>query len=121
MKFSVKQEELYTLLTLEEEKLDSTLSPELKSELINLQSQGSKNLILNLSNTKYADSSGLSAILTGNRIYTENGGAFLLSEVTPFVDKLLKISQLNNVLPVLASDEAAHDLILANSPEEDDE
>lgn len=121
MKFSIEKESLYTIFKLEEEKLDSTLSPELKSELVALQTQGVDNLILNLSATKYADSSGLSALLTGNRAYTENGGAFILSEVTPFVDKLLTISQLNNVLTVLASDEAAKDLILANSPAEDEE
>lgn len=119
MKYQIEKSELYTLLTLEEEKLDSTLSPELKSEMVTIQTQGTTNLILNLSKTKYADSSGLSALLTGNRAYTEAGGAFILSEVTPFVDKLLTISQLNNVLTILASDEAAKDLILANSPEEE--
>ena len=76
-------------------------------------------MILNLSQTKYADSSGLSALLRGNSAYREAGGAFILSEITPFVDKLLTISQLNKVLTILASDEAAKDLILANSPEED--
>lgn len=121
MKFSIEKESLYTVFKLEEEKLDSTLSPELKSELVALQTQGVNNLILNLSATKYADSSGLSALLVGNRAYTENGGAFILSEVSDFVDKLLTISQLNNVLTVLATDEAAKDLVLANSPEEDEE
>jgi len=119
MKYQIEKSELYTLLTLEEEKLDATLSPELKSEMVTLQTQGTQNLILNLSKTKYADSSGLSALLTGNRTYTENGGGFILSEVSPFVEKLLTISQLNNVLTILASDEAAKDLILANSPEEE--
>ncbi|GHE69046.1 MULTISPECIES: STAS domain-containing protein [Roseivirga] len=121
MKFSIDKKELFTVFKLQEEKLDSTLSPELKSELVSLQAQGVKNLILNLSETKYADSSGLSALLTGNRAYTENGGAFILSEVTSFVDKLLTISQLKNVLTVLATDEAAKDLILANSPSEEEE
>ena len=121
MKFSIDKKELYTVFKLEEDKLDSLLSPDLKSELVSLQAQGTQNLILNLSQTKYADSSGLSALLTGNRTYTENGGAFILTEVSPFVDKLLTISQLNNVLTILASDEAAEDLILANSPAEGEE
>ena len=119
MKFSIDKKETYTIFSLEEEKLDSTLSPELKSELVSIQAQGTTNLILNLSATKYADSSGLSALLTGNRAYTENGGAFILSEISPFVDKLLTISQLNNVLTILANNEAAIDLIRANSPEEE--
>lgn len=118
MKFSIDKQDSYTIFKLEEDKLDSTLSPELKSELVSLQAQGTQNLVLNLSNTKYADSSGLSALLTGNRAYVESGGAFILTEITPFVEKLLTISQLNNVLTILASDEAAVDLISTGSPGE---
>ena len=92
MKFSVDKQEKYTLLTLGEEKLDSTISPELKSEFVNLQTTGVTSLILNLSATKYADSSGLSALLTGNRTFSENGGSFVLAGITPFVEKLLTIS-----------------------------
>ena len=56
MKFSVDKQEKYTLLTLGEEKLDSTISPELKSEFVQLITSGTPSLILNLEATKYADS-----------------------------------------------------------------
>ena len=55
MKFSIEKESLYTVFKLEEEKLDSTLSPELKSELVALQAQGVNNLILNLSATLFKE------------------------------------------------------------------
>lgn len=117
MKFSVDKQDKYTLLTLGEEKLDSTISPELKSEFVNLQTTGVTSLILNLSATKYADSSGLSALLTGNRTFSENGGSFVLAGITPFVEKLLTISQLNNVLNIVPTDQEAVDLIFMNELE----
>lgn len=111
MKFSVDKQEKYTMLTLEEEKLDSTISPELKSEFINLQTTGVTSVILNLSTTKYADSSGLSALLVGNRTFSENGGSFVLAGITPFVEKLLTISQLTGVLNIVPTNEEAVDLV----------
>ncbi|MCE7996055.1 MAG: STAS domain-containing protein [Roseivirga sp.] len=117
MKFSVDKQDKYTLLTLGEEKLDSTISPELKSEFVNLQTTGVTSLILNLSATKYADSSGLSALLTGNRTFSENGGSFVLAAISPFVEKLLTISQLNNVLNIVPTNEEAVDLVFMNDLE----
>ena len=104
MKFTVDKQEQYTILKLEEDKLDSTLSPNLKSEFINLNTQGTKNLIVNLSNTRYSDSSGLSALLTGNRTFSEAGGEFILTGLQPMVEKLIAISQLDKVLNILPTD-----------------
>ena len=117
MKFSVDKQEKYTLLTLEEGKLDSTIAPELKSELIQLQTSGTPSLILNLAATNYIDSSGLSALLVGNRTFSENGGAFILSGVTPFVEKLLAISQLQTVLNISPDNETGVAMILAEEAE----
>ena len=104
MKFTVDKQEQYTVLKLEEDKLDSTLSPNLKSEFVNLNTQGTKNLIVNLSNTRYSDSSGLSALLTGNRTFSEAGGEFILTGLQPMVEKLIAISQLDKVLNILPTD-----------------
>ncbi|GAB5522254.1 MAG: hypothetical protein Roseis2KO_01260 [Roseivirga sp.] len=117
MKFSVDKQEKYTLLTLGEEKLDSTISPELKSEFVNLQTTGVTSVILNLEATKYADSSGLSALLVGNRTFSENGGSFVLASITPFVEKLLTISQLTSVLNIVPTNEEAVDLVFMHELE----
>lgn len=50
---------------------------------------------------KYVDSSGLSAILTGNRLWTEEGGQFVLTGVEhPSVKTLISISRLDSVLDI---------------------
>lgn len=101
MKYSIEKEEKYCLLTLNEGKLDTSIAPSLKSEFLTINAEGISNFILDLSEVKYTDSSGLSAILVGNRIYGENGGIFVLTGLNDHVLKLIKISQLDKVLNIL--------------------
>ena len=71
MKYSVDKQEKYCVIRLHEEKLDSVLAPQLKSELVTLNAEGIENVILDLTEVKYTDSSGLSAILVGNRVFND--------------------------------------------------
>ena len=111
MKYSIDKKEEYSVFKLSEEKLDSTLAPALKSEFVTLNAEGVKNIIIDLSEVKYTDSSGLSALLVGNRLFTEEGGIFVLSSLSEHVTKLIKISQLNNVLTIVPSQEEAVDAV----------
>lgn len=119
MKYSIDKNEQYSILRLQEEKLDSPLSPALKSEFVTLNAEGIKNIIIDLTEVKYVDSSGLSALLVGNRIYNEDGGIFILSALNDHVMKLIKISQLNNVLNILPTVEEAIDAIFLKEIESD--
>jgi anti-anti-sigma factor len=119
MKYSIDKKEQYSILTLQEEKLDSPLSPALKSEFVTLNAEGIKNIIIDLSEVKYVDSSGLSALLVGNRIYSEDGGIFILAALNDHVMKLIKISQLNNVLNILPTVEEAIDAVFLKEIESD--
>ena len=81
--------------------MNTLKAPDLKSELIVLHNSGIKNLILDLSQTKFVDSSGLSSILTGNRLWTEAGNAFVLTGIVhPSVKTLITISRLDSVLTI---------------------
>ena len=111
MKFTIDRQEKYNTVKLNEEKLDSAISPELKSEFLTMQAQGIANIIVDLSDVKYIDSSGLSSLLVGNRIFTESGGAFILSCVSEHAMKLIKISQLDKVLNILPTVEESVDAI----------
>lgn len=111
MKYSVDKKEQYVIFTLQEEKLDSSLSPQLKSELLTVHAEGYRNLILDMGHVKYADSSGLSALLVGNRTFSEEGGIFIISSPQEHVQKLIKISMLDKVLNVVANHEEAAEAI----------
>ncbi|WP_020527415.1 STAS domain-containing protein [Flexithrix dorotheae] len=119
MKYSIEKSEKYTKLLLNEEKLDTLKAPSLKSEIITLYQSGTINLILNLSNVKYVDSSGLSAVLVANRLSKEVGGYLVLVGVTDHVMKLVKISKLDHVLNILPTEEEAVDAIFLNEIEKD--
>jgi anti-sigma B factor antagonist len=119
MKYTIDKQEKYALLRLHEEKLDSNVAPALKSELITLHAEGVKNIILDLTEVKYTDSSGLSALLVGNRIVQEDGGIFVLSALSEHTTKLIKISQLDSVLNILPKIEEAVDAVFMHEIEKD--
>jgi anti-anti-sigma factor len=119
MKYTIDKQEKYSLLRLHEEKLDSNIAPNLKSEMITLHAEGVRNVILDLSEVKYTDSSGLSALLVGNRILQEDGGIFILSKLSDHTLKLIRISQLDSVLNILATVEEAIDAVFMHEIEKD--
>lgn len=125
MKYSVDKKEQYVIFTPQEEKLDSTLSPILKSELLTVNAEGYENLIIDMSNVKYADSSGLSALLVGNREFSKNGGIFVIANVQDHVMKLIKISMLDKVFHLVDSLEEAAEAIfiheIGNKDQDDEE
>ncbi|UII20779.1 STAS domain-containing protein [Fulvivirga ligni] len=119
MKYTIDKQDKYSLLKLHEEKLDSNIAPNLKSELITTHAEGVKNIILDLSEVKYTDSSGLSALLVGNRVIQEDGGIFVLAGLSEHTLKLIKISQLDSVLNILPTVEEAVDAVFMNELEND--
>lgn len=119
MKFSIDKQEKYLLLSLEEEKLDTTIAPDLKSEFVTANAEGVANMIINLSGVKYVDSSGLSSLLVGNRVFSDSNGAFIIAAPSEHVMKLIKISQLDNVLNILPTSEEAVDAVFMHELEKD--
>jgi anti-anti-sigma factor len=87
--------------------LNAVLAPDLKSEFVIFFNEGVTNFIFDLSNVEYIDSSGLSAILTGQRLWGEKGAFVLTGVVHPSVKRLMEISHLHTVLPIVPTiDEA---------------
>jgi anti-anti-sigma factor len=111
MKFEVEQKDKVAVVKSKIEKLDAIHAPELKSEIVMLNKSGQKNLILDLSETRYIDSSGLSAILVANRLSRDSNGSFVLCGLQETVMKLITISQLETVLKITPSLNEAVDLV----------
>ena len=101
MKYSVDKQDRYTVFQVEEENLNSIVAPDLKSEIVILFNEGVNNLIFDLSRVKYVDSSGLSAILTADRLWKEQGSFVLTGIEHPAVQKLIEISRLDTVLSLV--------------------
>lgn len=119
MKYSIDKQDKYSLFRLEDDKLNTLNAPKLKSELVVLNAQGSKNLILDLSEVHFVDSSGLSAILIGNRLCKNSSGTFAVSNLNEYVVKLIKISQLDTILNIFGTVEEAVNFVLLEEAERD--
>ena len=111
MNFNITKNDKFTLLDLKEDKLDKTVSPVLKSQLVVLNAEGVKNIIINMQDTKYCDSSGLSAILVANRLCKNSGGMFVLTNIQDPIKKLIAISQLDSILNITPSVKEAEELL----------
>ena len=103
--YTIQEFETHTLITLFAPRLDAMLTPRLKSEFIILSGLSQRNIVLDLKACLYCDSSGLSALLVGNRLCRNAGGVFVLRNLSPQVEKLVVISHLDTVLSIVYSDE----------------
>ena len=88
------------MVTILAEKVDTNIAPDLKSEFVMIASKGEKNMLLDFSKCRYIDSSGLSAILVANRLCKNAGGILVLTGLQQAVERLIIISQLDNVLNI---------------------
>lgn len=111
MKFTIDKHEKYVTFKLEENNLNSLIAPQLKSELVLLNTNGVKNIILDLSAVKNSDSSGLSSILSGQRICKNCDGSFVVCGVSEHLIRLIEITKLSEVLSIVPSEEEAIDVI----------
>lgn len=114
MHYTLDKNEKYAVIKLHEQKLNTLISAELKSELLIINSQGFTNIILDLTDTQYCDSSGLSAILVGNRVCRNASGAFIITGLAEAVKKLISISQLEQVLNITTTLPEAVDIIMTD-------
>ncbi len=111
MKYSVDKQEIYTLLKLDETNLNTLIAPDLKSQLFIIQNEGVKNVIFDLSAVEYVDSSGLSAILTGHRLWKDSGVFVVTGVKSDSVKQLIEISQLTSILNIVPTVEESVDFI----------
>ncbi len=100
MNFSTELKGKIIIVQSNVDKLDASNAPELKAQFLHLNKNGNNELILDLSSTKYCDSSGLSAILVANRLCKDTNGSFSLCGLQPNVRKMIEIAQLDRVLSI---------------------
>ncbi|HLV41559.1 MAG TPA: STAS domain-containing protein [Brumimicrobium sp.] len=107
MNFIVKNHTNYSIISSEVDKLNSLNAPELKEVILSLNKENISNLIIDLAKTTYCDSSGLSALLSANRLCKNSNGKFILTGLQPNVKKMIEIAQLHRVLSITETLEEA--------------
>lgn len=104
MPFPSQESNGIIILKAENERLDSNIAPELKTQILVLAEEGHDKVLLDLSRVVYVDSSGLGAILFGIRQFRDRGGALRIFGAKERVQHLIKIAKLEEVVLNYASE-----------------
>lgn len=120
MKFSIDKHEKYVVLKLDESKFSNEITPQLKAELILLNAEGYRNIVLDLSQVKECDDSqDLSSLLVGDRLCKKARGLFILTGVNQCIGSILQMSNLEESLSIVGRVEEAEDLIFMDEIEKE--
>jgi anti-sigma B factor antagonist len=82
-------------------------SQQLHSELRSLVEAGKKNILINLSNVKTIDSSGLGTLVAGFTTVERAGGQLKLTSLSDKASELMTITKLYTVFEVFDDEQAA--------------
>lgn len=115
MNFEIEKNEGFAVITSKVEKLDTSVAPELKSEAVMLDKEGIKNIVIDLTESRYCDSSGLSALLVANRLTKGSDGILVVCGLQPSVSKLIQISQLHTVLNITPNRQEAESFLMKSN------
>ena len=117
MNFAVEKYKKYTIVKVKKDKLNDLISSDLKDVFLDLNDEGIRNIILDLSEVSHCDSSGLSAILSGSKLCKHANGSFVITNIRMNVHRIITISQLDKVLSMVKTNSEAADLIFMEEVE----
>ncbi len=99
--------------------VDVYTAPQFKEAVNKMVDSGEKHLLIDMSGVRYMDSSGFGTLLSVMKRLKPNGGSINLINVSGPIDRILKITRLNQVFATYASvDEAIRATQESNSSAE---
>jgi len=106
MKFDERQEQETLITRPLETRLDSHVAEELKTHLKDIVHNGHQQIILDLGEVEFVDSSGLGAIIAAMMALRPQG-RLMVCNVKGSVYALFRLTRIDRLIPVLADVEAA--------------
>jgi anti-sigma B factor antagonist len=111
LKLEIKKEQGYTHIIVHGE-VDLYNANELKDKVhMSTDRAASQNIIIDLKDVDYIDSTGLGIMIGIKRRTTENGGKLILVLYSDRINKLFEITGLNKIFTIARSFEAALPLL----------
>ena len=89
-----------TALSVKEGCLDAHNSGELKDRILKVLEEGGRNLIIDLGDVQFIDSSGLGALLSGYKNANLRSSAFALASLQPRVKSMFELTRLHRVFEI---------------------
>jgi len=119
MKFTIDRHERYVVLKPHERLLDGGAAPQVKSEFVRINTDGQRNIVLDLSEVEEVDSSGLRSALMAHRMCKALGGIFILAHANPEITQLIEICKLDDVLVSVPTIQEAEDIVFMEELEKE--
>ena len=119
MKFTIDRHERYVVLKPHEKVLDGNAAPQVKSEFVRINTDGQRNIVLDLSEVEEADTAGLRSALMAHRMCKALGGIFILAHANENITQLIEIGQLDGVLVCVPTIQEAEDIIFMEELEKE--
>lgn len=91
------------IIYVNEERLDAHNSGELKIEVQKLFEQGKKNMLIDLKDVRFIDSSGLGALVSGFKNAISHQGNLKLSTLQSQVRSMFELTRLHRVFEIFPS------------------
>lgn len=107
MQLQIEEKERVVLIAIKENRLDAHNSGELKSQLLALFEQGKNNLLVDLQEVRFVDSSGLGALVSGFKNASARSGSLKLCGLQPQVKSMFELTRLHRVFEIFASEQDA--------------
>ncbi len=92
-----------TVLTVAEERLDASNSAELRETMLHLLETGGLQLVVDLSQVSFIDSSGLGALLSGFKSANLRSGSLVLAGLQSRVQSMFELTRLHRVFEIFPS------------------
>ncbi|MHB8146556.1 MAG: STAS domain-containing protein [Vulcanimicrobiaceae bacterium] len=87
--------------------IDVYTSPKVKDAISDLIDRGIYNLVINLENVRYIDSTGLGVLIGGLKRVREHGGSVNLVCTNPQIKKIFDITGLVKIFGIFETEDAA--------------
>ena len=87
--------------------IDIYTAPLFKQSVVNLVSEGTQNVIIDLSGVTFMDSSGFGTLLGATRRLRPGGGGLHLAGPNSTIQRMLRLTRLDSIMQIHESPEAA--------------
>ncbi len=107
MNLQIEDKGTAVLMQVKEERLDAHNSGELKSQMLRLFEEGKSNLIVDLADVRFVDSSGLGALVSGFKNASSRNGSLKLTGLQMQVKSMFELTRLHRVFEIFTDPEDA--------------
>ncbi|KAB0669763.1 STAS domain-containing protein [Oryzomonas sagensis] len=100
MQLKIEENGAVRVIYVKEERLDAHNSDELKAELNRLFDNGAKDLLIDLKEVRFIDSSGLGVLVSGFKNASARQGSLKLSALQSQVKSMFELTRLHRVFDI---------------------